>query len=99
MSDIHAEASHLQVFIHRDEETPWEFVVGLLRSIFKMPAAKAASFADTMDKYGQAICGTYQRDAANKLVEAARQRIQASGHPLLMSTEAITAAKSTADQA
>ena len=92
MSDIHAEAGHLQVFIHRDEETPWEFVVGLLRSIFKMPAAKAANFADTMDKYGQAVCGTYQRDAANKLVEAARQNIQASGHPFLITTEAVTAA-------
>src|SRR3954447_5565030 len=77
MSDVHAEASHLQVFIHRDDETPWEFVVGLLRSIFKMPAAKAANFADTMEKYGQAVCGTYQRDAANKLVEAARQNIKA----------------------
>jgi ATP-dependent Clp protease adapter protein ClpS len=92
MSDVHAEASHLQVFIHRDDGTPWEFVVGLLRSIFKMPAAKAASFADTMDKYGQAICGTYQRDAANKLVEAARQNIQASGHPFVITTEAVTAA-------
>jgi ATP-dependent Clp protease adapter protein ClpS len=92
MSDVHAEASHLQVFIHRNEETPWEFVVGLLRSIFKMPAAKAASFADTMDKYGQAICGTYQRDAANKLVEAARQNIKASGHPFVITTEGVTAA-------
>src|SRR5215210_3489999 len=57
-----------------------------------MPAAKAANFADTMDQYGQAVCATYQRDAANKLVEAARQSIQASGHPLLITTEAITAA-------
>ena len=92
MRDLQAEASHLQVFIHDDDETPWEFIVELLRSVFKMPAAKAANFADTMDQYGQAVCATYQRDAANKLVEAARQTIQASGHPLLITTEAITAA-------
>src|SRR3954447_25397302 len=92
MSDAHTEASHLQVFMHHDDETPWEFAVELLRSVFKMPAAKAANFADTVGRYGQAVCGTYQRLAANKLVETARQRIEASGHPLLITTEAITAA-------
>src|SRR4051812_36062006 len=50
------------------------------------------SFADTVGRYGQAVCGTYQRLAANKLVETARQRIEASGHPLLITTEGITAA-------
>src|SRR3954453_20401624 len=80
MSDVHAEASHLQVFMHHDDETPWEFAVELLRSVFKMPAAKAANFADTVGRYGQAVCGTYQRLAANKLVETASLRSSAADH-------------------
>jgi ATP-dependent Clp protease adapter protein ClpS len=95
MSDVDAEPSHLQLFIHNDDETPGEFVVELLHSAFKMAVAKANNVAATMEKYGQAVCGAYQRDAANKLLEAVRQSIHAAGHPLLITTEAITEADAT----
>jgi ATP-dependent Clp protease adapter protein ClpS len=91
MRDASAETSHLQVFIHSDDETPGDFVVDLLHSVFKIPFAKADNLAETTDRYGQALCGTYSRDAANDLLITARQRIQAAGHPLLITTEAITA--------
>ena len=91
MSDTSAEASHLQVFIHGDDETPSDFVVDLLHSVFKIPFAKADNLAETTDRYGQALCGTYARDAADKVLVTARQRIQAAGHPLLITTEGITA--------
>jgi ATP-dependent Clp protease adapter protein ClpS len=91
MSDTSAEASHLQVFIHGDDETPSDFVVDLLHSVFKIPFAKADNLAETTDRYGQALCGTYSRDAADEVLVTARQRIQAAGHPLLITTEAVTA--------
>src|SRR3954453_7576337 len=91
MSDASAAASHLQVFIHSDDETPSDFMVDLLHSVFKIPFAKADNLAETTDTYGQALCGTYPREVANEVLVAARQRIQAAGHPLLITTEAVTA--------
>ena len=91
MSDASAEASHVQVFIHGDDETPGDFVVDLLHSVFKIPFAKADNLAETTDRYGQALCGTYSREAADEVLVTARQRIHAAGHPLLITTEAISA--------
>jgi len=89
MSDVHAETGHLKLILHDDDETPMEFVNELLHSLFNKPATEAAKFTETVDACGQAICGTYPRDIANALLDAARQRIRASGHPLLITTEAV----------
>jgi ATP-dependent Clp protease adapter protein ClpS len=62
MSDVHAEAGHLQVIFHNDDDTPMEFIVELLHSVFKKPVAEAIKFVERMDKYGQAICGIYPRN-------------------------------------
>ena len=97
MSDVHAEAGHLQLVFHDDEETPLEFVIELLHSLFNKPVSDAIKFAETVDTYGQAICGTYPRDIAHRLLEAARQRIRASGHPLLITSEAVAEGDETAN--
>jgi ATP-dependent Clp protease adapter protein ClpS len=92
MFDVHGEPSHLQLFIHNDDETPGDFIVDLLHTVFKIPFARADNLAETTDTYGQALCGTYPREVANEVLVAARQRIQAAGHPLLITTEAIAQA-------
>jgi ATP-dependent Clp protease adapter protein ClpS len=89
MSNVHAEAGHLQLTLHDDDQTPLEFVIDLLHSLFNKPVAEAIKFAETVDTYGEAICGTYPRDIANRVLEAARQRIRASGHPLRITSEAV----------
>jgi ATP-dependent Clp protease adapter protein ClpS len=89
MSNLHAEAGHLQLTFHNDDETPEAFVIELLRTVFKKPVTDAVRFAETINKYGQAICGTYPRGVANGLLEAARHRIRATGHPLLITSEAV----------
>ena len=89
MSDLHAEAGHLQLILHDDDQTPLEFVIDLLHSLFNKPVAEAIKFAETVDTYGEAICGTYPRDIASRVLEAARQRIHASGHPLRITSEAV----------
>ena len=92
MFDVQGEPSHLQLFIHNDDETPGDFIVDLLHTVFKIPFARADNLAETTDTYGQALCGTYPREVANEVLVAARQRIQAAGHPLLITTEAIAQA-------
>jgi ATP-dependent Clp protease adapter protein ClpS len=89
MSDVHAGASQIQVILHNDEDTPMEFVIELLHSVFKKPLADAIRFTETVDTYGQAICGIYPRELADELLGAARQRIRASRHPLVITSEAV----------
>src|ERR1700726_635505 len=88
-SDVHAEAGDLQVIFHDDDETPVQFVIELLHSVFKKQLADAIRLTEAVDQHGQAICGTYPRDVANQVLEAARQRVRASGHPLRITSEAV----------
>src|SRR6266567_2501260 len=89
MSDVHAEAGHLQIMFHDDDETPLQFVVELLHSVFKKQLADAVRLTEAVNQYGQASCGTYPRDIAGELLEAARQTIRASGHPLRITSEPV----------
>jgi ATP-dependent Clp protease adapter protein ClpS len=89
MHDVHAEAGHLQVIFHNDHETPLQFLVELLHSVFKKQLADALRFTEAISNEGQASCGTYPSDVAVELLEAARQRIRVSGHPLRITSEAV----------
>jgi len=92
MSDVQAEAGHLEIIFHDDEETPVEFVVELLHSLFKKQLADAIRFTEAIKHHGQASCGTYPRDVANKLLKAAQKGIRAVGVPLRITSEAVTPA-------
>ena len=89
MSDVHAEADHLQVIFHNDHETPLQFLVELLHSVFKKQLADALRFTEAISNEGQASCGIYPSDVAVELLEAARQRIRVSGHPLRITSEPV----------
>ena len=87
MNDVSTEP--IQLVLHNDDETPLEFVVELLHSVFKTPIAESLGIAEEVNAHGRAICGIYPRGVANELIEAAQQRIRASGHPLLITNEAV----------
>jgi ATP-dependent Clp protease adapter protein ClpS len=89
VSDVQAATGTVRVTFHDDDETPVEFVIELVHSVFKKPLAEAIRFTETIGRYGQAICGLYPREAADALLQTAKQRIGASGHPLLITSEAI----------
>jgi ATP-dependent Clp protease adapter protein ClpS len=89
MSDVQAEAGHLQITFHDDDETPMEFVIELLHSVFKKQLADALRFTEAINDEGKASCGSYPRNIASELLEAARQRIHASGHPLRITSKAV----------
>ena len=57
--------------------------------MLKRPYADAIKLIDTIDKQGHAICGTHPRDIATKMLKAARQRIDAAGHRLTITSEAV----------
>jgi ATP-dependent Clp protease adapter protein ClpS len=89
MSDVHTDAGYLQVTFHDDNETPLEFVVELLHSVFKKPIFDAMRFTEAVNRYGEAVCDAYPRDAANEMIETARRRTRASGHPLRITSKAV----------
>jgi ATP-dependent Clp protease adapter protein ClpS len=97
MSDVEAEASHLEIIFHDDDETPIEFVIELLHSVFKKQLADAIRFTEAIKQHGQASCGTYRRDVANKLLKAAQKGIRVVGVPLRITSEAVTEDDDTRD--
>jgi ATP-dependent Clp protease adapter protein ClpS len=88
-SDVSGEAGHLHIILHSDPETPLEFIIELLHSTFNKPIPEALKFTDTVDRYGRAVCGTYPREVADGMLKAARRRIRASGHSLLVTGEPV----------
>jgi ATP-dependent Clp protease adapter protein ClpS len=88
MHDISAEADYLQLVLHNCDDTPQDFVINLVRSVFGRPLSDARAVIATIETQGKAVCGTYPRVVAEALLDTARQRIGASGHSLLMTSEA-----------
>lgn len=85
--DLEAPALY-QVFLHNDDFTPMEFVVGLLEKFFYMDRRKAADVMLKAHTSGMALCGIFSRDFAeakvSQIIEYARQHEQ----PLTCSMEA-----------
>jgi ATP-dependent Clp protease adapter protein ClpS len=82
MSDVEAAARHREIIFHDDDKTPLNFLLELLHSVFRKQVVDSLRFTDAIRKEGQASCGNYPREIADELLEAARQRINESGHPL-----------------
>ena len=79
---------YVQLVLHDDENTPQDFVIGLLRSVFSQSPTDAFEVMVTIEKQGKAVCGTYPRAVAEALLQAAQERIRASGHQLVMTAQA-----------
>lgn len=79
---------YVQLFLHNDEGTPQDFVIGLLRSVFSLSASGAFEVMITIEKQGKAACGTYPRAVAEAMLQAAQERIRGSGHQLVMTARA-----------
>ena len=89
MRDVPAESSNLQIVVHNDEETPWEFVVGLSRSVFGLSEAEAKVLSSIVEKHGRAMCGPFPPAIAEAMLATAQQRIKDAGHRLLITVSPI----------
>ena len=82
MRDVPAGVSDAQIIVYDDDDTPFEFVVDLIRSVFGRSEDEAFAFAATSNEQGKAVCGTYPPEVADAILKAARQRIEHAGHRL-----------------
>jgi ATP-dependent Clp protease adapter protein ClpS len=89
MSDVQADILYREIIFHDDNVTPAEFLLELVHSVFKKQLADSIRFIDAIQQEGKAVCGSYPRDIAGELLEAARQHIDESGHPLRITSREI----------
>jgi ATP-dependent Clp protease adapter protein ClpS len=82
MRDVPAGVSDAQIIVYDDDETPFDFVVDLIRSVFGRSEAEAFALAATCGQQGRVICGTYPADVAEVMLRAARRRIKDAGEHL-----------------
>jgi ATP-dependent Clp protease adapter protein ClpS len=75
---------YVQLVLHNDENTPKNFVIGLLRSVFSMSPSDAFDVTVAIEKRGKAVCGTYPRAVAEAMLQTAEERIRGSGQQLVM---------------
>ena len=90
MLDVPSEANDAQIFIFNDNETPWPFVINLLRSVFGKSEADAVALAAATDKHGRSAVGTYPPEVARALLGVAQDRIRAEGYPLALGSEPVS---------
>jgi ATP-dependent Clp protease adapter protein ClpS len=98
MSDRQIETGYREIVFHDDDKTPQPFVIELLHSVFGKPLADAYRFIGQIAEDGEASCGSYPRDVANELLEAARQRVEESGHPLRITSRKVAGDKDLLDR-
>ena len=92
MHDIPASVGTTRLIIHDDEDTPIEFVRLLLCTVFGKSEREAFEFTALIEDGEEKVaCGPYPAPVASALLEAARQSIDAAGHGLLITSEAVTA--------
>jgi ATP-dependent Clp protease adapter protein ClpS len=82
MRDVPAGVSDAQIIIYDDDDTPFDFVVSLIRSVFGRSEAEATAFVATIQQQGEAVCGVYAPAVADAMLKTARHRIEEARHRL-----------------
>ncbi|ETW13581.1 ATP-dependent Clp protease adaptor [Roseivivax marinus] len=76
-----------KVILLNDDFTPREFVVGVLRRIFRMADSEALGVMLTAHRRGACVVAVFTREVAEEKASRATQRGADSGHPLTFTTE------------
>ncbi len=76
-----------RVFLHNDDYTTMDFVVGVLIEIFNKQVEEAVRIMFAVHQKGLGECGLYTAEIAETKVSQVRSRAQAAGFPLRCSME------------
>lgn len=77
-----------QVYIHNDDFTPMEFVIGILERFFYMERRNAAEIMLEAHVKGKALCGVFSKDCAETKISQVIEYARSHDHPLVCSMEA-----------
>jgi ATP-dependent Clp protease adaptor protein ClpS len=76
-----------KVILLNDDYTPREFVVMVLKAVFRMNASQAERVMITAHQKGACVVAVYQRDVAESKATEATDLGKGAGFPLLFTTE------------
>jgi len=76
-----------KVILLNDDYTPREFVVTVLKAVFRMTADQAAKVMVTAHQKGACVVAVFQRDIAESKATEATDAGRSAGFPLLFTTE------------
>ncbi len=83
------EPARYRVLLHNDNYTSMEFVVGILRSIFRKSLEDATAIMLDVHQHGVGQCGVYTREVAETKVGQVHLAARHAGFPLKCSLERI----------
>jgi ATP-dependent Clp protease adaptor protein ClpS len=75
--------------LHNDDDTPFEFVLEVLKDVFGKSKSEAVELAFMSHNWGWSVVGKYPREIAETLLDEALAMIQAAGHPLRLTMDEI----------
>ena len=76
-----------KVILINDDFTPREFVVMVLKAVFKMSEAQAYRVMITAHTRGAGVVAVYTKDVAESKATEATDLGKRNGHPLMFTTE------------
>ena len=76
-----------KVILLNDDYTPRDFVVSVLRSVFRMSDDQAAKVMITAHQKGACVVAVFQRDIAETKATEATDAGRGAGFPLMFTTE------------
>jgi ATP-dependent Clp protease adaptor protein ClpS len=76
-----------KVILLNDDYTPREFVVLVLKAVFRMNAEQAYAVMMTAHRRGACVIAVYARDVAETKAKEATELGKAQGYPLFFTTE------------
>ena len=76
-----------KVILLNDDFTPREFVVQVLKAVFRMSAGHAQQVMLTAHKKGSCVIAVYTRDVAETKAKEATELGRQKGYPLAFTTE------------
>jgi ATP-dependent Clp protease adaptor protein ClpS len=76
-----------KVILLNDDYTPREFVVAVLKGVFRMTAEQAYRVMITAHKRGACVVAVFAKDVAESKATEASERGRSAGHPLAFTTE------------
>ena len=76
-----------KVILLNDDFTPREFVVEVLKAVFRMGAERAYHVMMTAHRKGACVIAVYTRDVAETKAKEATELGRSKGYPLFFTTE------------
>lgn len=70
------------VILHNDHYSTWEFVIDVLKKVFRKTENEAVEITSSVHNNGYAICGEYSYEIAEMKVMQVHTMAKANGYPL-----------------